>query len=172
MPYITNFTGSLTYDTINVIYDIEFDRLKMKFPGYHNVWVDDSESYISNYGVKLMGNYDSILIAGLGLGVMPYYIQENKECSVIDVIEINEDVIAAVNQLGHLDSSVNLIEDDIFTYIPTRNYDLIVLDIWWDGVYCQDDRDTQSPLMVTKYLEFLNIGGELNTPINGRVYTN
>lgn len=172
MPYITNFTGSLAYDTINVNYNSGRDTLEMYFPGYYNKWVDDEENYATNYGNIILGNYDSILIAGLGLGVMPYYIQENKECSVIDVVEINEDVIAAVNQLGHLSSSVNLIEDNILTYTPTRNYDLIVLDIWWDGIYCRDDRDAQSPLMVTKYLEFLNEGGTVSLPIKGLTYTN
>ena len=172
MPYITDFTGSLNYDTINVNYESGEDKLVMTFPGYYNKWVDDLENYATNYGNVVLGSYDSVLIAGLGLGVMPYYIQENKECSIIDVVEINEDVIEAVNQLGHLSSSVNLIEDDILTYIPTRNYDLIILDIWWDGIYCQDDRDAQSPLMVTKYLEYLNEGGKVSTPINGLIHTN
>lgn len=173
MAYMTDFTGSLSYDSVTVDYIPSRDLLKMSFPNYYEgrvVWIDNKENFWVRYSYYMVSSsFDSILIAGLGIGAMPYWVNANTTCSIIDVVEFNEDVISACNDIGHLDSSINVIQDDILTYIPSRNYDLIVLDTWWDGVPCQDEIDTEKPQLITKYQEYLNEDGALFIPIDGTV---
>ena len=67
-------------------------------------------------------SYDKILVGGLGLGLIPNHLA-NKSKSVIDVIENNKELIDWVNNEDYLDNSVNIIEADIFSYTPSKNYD-------------------------------------------------
>ena len=43
--------------------------------------------------------FDKILIVGLGLGLLPNYAKQVKNCSVIDVIENNSELISYVDYL-------------------------------------------------------------------------
>jgi|TARA_R110000744_G_scaffold40227_1_gene91221 hypothetical protein len=72
--------------------------------------------------------FDKILIVGLGMGLLPNYAKHIKNCSVIDVIEKNKEVIEYVD---YLDDSINIIEADAYDYIPLKKYDLIIFDLWW-----------------------------------------
>ena len=80
-------------------------------------------------GFKYDFTFDKILIAGLGLGLVPNYAKVVKNCSVIDVIENNSELISYVD---YLDDSINIIEDDAFNYTPNKTYDLILFDLWWN----------------------------------------
>lgn len=120
----------------------------------------DHPAYITGHNQELLDiNFDSALIIGLGIGVIPYIIQEF--CPVVDVVEIEQDIINCVNQFGHLDDNVSLINGDIETYIPTRNYDIIILDIWYGEI-----SEELTNLMIEKYKAYLNSGGFIYIPIN------
>jgi protein-L-isoaspartate O-methyltransferase len=119
----------------------------------------DNPDYILIYSQELLDvEYDSILIGGLGLGTQAYVSQDFAQ---VDVVEIDQNVIDINNELGYLNSNVNIINDDILTYTPTKTYDIIVLDIWWEGL-TEELTDT----LTTKYLPFVNEGGFLYFPIN------
>ena len=72
--------------------------------------------------------FDKILIGGLGLGLLPQYAKEVKNCSVIDVIENNQELIDYVD---YLESPINVIKGDALSYTPSKKYDLILIDLWW-----------------------------------------
>jgi len=72
--------------------------------------------------------YDKVLVLGLGLGLIPETLKVEKECSVVDVVDNNKELIDYVN---FIDESINVIEHDAFTYTPTKKYDLILVDLWW-----------------------------------------
>ena len=120
----------------------------------------DQTGYILGHNPGLLDiSFSSILIIGLGLGVIPYAVQDF--CAVVDVVESQQDVINCVNQLGHLNSNVNLILDNIETYVAEKTYDVIVLDIWYNDI-----TEELSNQMIEKYTRFLNNGGFLYIPIN------
>ena len=109
-----------------------------------------------------LGTDQAVYILGYSPGLLdidPYVVQDF--CAVVDVVESQQDVINCVNQLGHLNSNVNLILGDIETYVTEKAYDVIVLDIWYNDI-----TEELSNQMIEKYTQFLNAGGFLYIPIN------
>jgi hypothetical protein len=125
----------------------------------------DNPYYILQYSSELLDvEFDSILIGGLGLGVMPYLSQDFAQ---VDVVEINQDVIDLATQLGHLNENVNIIKDDIFTFSVEKTYDIVVIDAFYEAL-----SEETITLLEEKYLPFINEGGFLYIPINKGVTDN
>jgi hypothetical protein len=103
--------------------------------------------------------FDKILIIGLGMGLLPNYAKHVKNCSVIDVIEHNPELIEYVD---YLDSSINIIEADAYSYVPTTKYDLILLDIWWKESDLTEDVLND---LSNAYISYLNEGGKIIFPL-------
>jgi len=73
--------------------------------------------------------YDKVLVGGLGLGLVAEYLRTEKSCSVIDVIENNQELI---DYIDFLESPINIIKGDALSYTPSKKYDLILIDLWWE----------------------------------------
>ena len=65
---------------------------------------------------------------GLGLGLLAETLKVEKECSVVDVVDNNQELIDYVN---YIDDSITIEKADAFTYKPSKKYDLILVDLWW-----------------------------------------
>jgi 16S rRNA A1518/A1519 N6-dimethyltransferase RsmA/KsgA/DIM1 with predicted DNA glycosylase/AP lyase activity len=74
----------------------------------------------------------SVLINGLGLGVLLQALLNKPEVCDITVIEKSEDVIKLVSPTYLTDSRVTIINADAFEYKPPKNkrYDAVWHDIW------------------------------------------
>lgn len=119
----------------------------------------DNPDYITSYSQELLDvEFDSILIAGLGLGVQPYVCQDFAQ---VDVVENDQNIIDINNGLGYLNSNVTIIKDDIFTFSTEKIYDVIVLDIWWTS-----PGEEISNQLIEKFLPNLEPGGFIYIPIN------
>lgn len=119
----------------------------------------DNPYYILEYSSELLDvEFDSILIAGLGIGVMPYVCQDFAK---VDVVEINQNVIDLAKQLGHLNENVNIIHDDILTFSVEKTYDIVVIDAFYEAL-----SEERISLLEDKYMPFINEGGFLYIPIN------
>jgi len=107
-------------------------------------------------------SYDKVLVGGLGLGLIARYLKEKDNCSVVDVVDNNNELITWVNSEKLLDDSINVIEHDALTYTPTKKYDLILMDLWWD-----EDEITNAikNTLKTNYLSHLNTNGRLLLPL-------
>jgi protein-L-isoaspartate O-methyltransferase len=122
-------------------------------------FIMDNPDYITSYSEELLDvEYDSILIAGLGLGVQAYISQDFAQ---VDVIEFDQNIIDINKQLGYLNENVNIIKDDIFTFSTEKIYDVIVLDIWWKA-----PGEEISNQLIEKFLPHVNVGGFIYIPIN------
>ena len=163
-----NLTGlfdvELTQDIILNGYSIKKYN-NVNYIGLYNpegkVMTVDAPDYIIEYTPELLDvEFNSMLIGGLGIGVIPYVVQDFAE---VDVIENDQNIIDIVNQLGHLNENVNIINNDIFTFNIEKTYDIIVLDIWYEAL--TEDLSNQ---LIEKYLPFVNEGGFLYIPINAR----
>lgn len=129
-------------------------------------YLHDDLSYINGYCNKIPYlSFDSVLIGGLGLGIIPYYLENNTSCSIIDVIEINNDIINATSQLNHLSSS-NIVHFDFLNYYTDKKYDLIIADLWW---LKPDHFEIEREDIIDNYSHNLNEGGKIYLPITDEV---
>ena len=130
----------------------------------NRVYSDDNLLYLTEYCKELLNiDFNSILIAGLGLGNIPYQLKNNSSCSTIDVVDNNQEIIDLTMSAGYLDG-VNVINGDVFSYTPTQNYDIILLDVWLCPG-CIENMEAEISTLVTKYLPFLNDWGFVYVPI-------
>jgi len=110
--------------------------------------------------------YDKVLIAGLGFGLIPQTLSEVNNCSKIDVVEIDQEVIDYNISSGHLNSDIVIIKSDIFEYITNDKYDLIIIDTIWDE---NEMSEEQVQTLTSKFLTTnLNTGGVLYIPIKNK----
>ena len=110
-------------------------------------------------------SYDTVLIVGLGLGLVPQELSEVNKCSKIDVLEIDQEIIDYTISSGHLNSDINLIQGDIYNYTTTETYDLIIIDTIW---YEHEMTDEDYELLENRLLPNINTGGALYVPIKNK----
>lgn len=124
-----------------------------------NIYNEDDVDFIKYFYRKLFEtNFNSIFISGLGIGIVPLICQNTT--NIIDVVEIDEDVINFVTELGHLQTNVNIINGDVNYFTPTKQYDIIIFDHW--GVSALQSEKNN---LIDTYQEFLNPNGILTFPI-------
>ena len=104
-------------------------------------------------------SYDSVLVGGLGLGLIPQYLHTQGKS--VDVIEIDTELIDYVD---FIDSSINVIHGDIFTYNSNSKYDLIVVDLWWEEDEITDQHKSD---LLANWSDNLNPGGKIVLPVAG-----
>lgn len=130
---------------------------------YGNLFLGGCDSCSSFYKDSFDGfSYDSVLVAGLGFGLIPQELITEKNCSKVDVVEINQEVINYNNTSGHLDSNINLIQGDIHSYTTSEMYDLILIDTIWQESEMTED---QWQALVTRFTNNLNTNGVIYSPI-------
>jgi spermidine synthase len=106
--------------------------------------------------------FDTVLVGGLGLGLIPEYLKTQENCSVVDVVEINNELISWVNSEGFLDNTINIIEGDIYSYSTSNKYDLIIIDLWWDENEISEQNKTD---LLANWSDNLNVGGKIILPV-------
>jgi hypothetical protein len=126
---------------------------------YYNILSIDTNDMVKKFAKRLIGkNFNSILISGLGLGILPYLCQNTTE--VVDVIELESEVIDIVNQIEHLKSNVKIINSSIWDFTTDSRYDVILFDHWMSYA-------TQNEIenLKNKFQQNLNEGGIITIPI-------
>jgi hypothetical protein len=105
--------------------------------------------------------WGDILVLGLGLGILPHYIKENKSPTSIDVVESDAEIISTVDWIK---SGVNKIEANEWSYTPSKTYDIIIADLWAEP---SDITTDQKNTLISNYSSHLKTGGKLIIPISG-----
>jgi len=103
--------------------------------------------------------FDKILILGLGLGLLPNYAKHVKNCSVVDVVESNQELIDYVD---YLDEDIGIIKHDAFTYKPSKKYDLVLVDLWWGHENITEDIISS---LDNNYKSYLEDNGKILIPV-------
>lgn len=85
---------------------------------------DSPERYAENKLLKQEMSGE-VLLCGLGLGILPLTLQDKKEITKIDVVEIEKEFIEASPKFS---DKVSVIHSDIFDF--KGEYDYIYIDIW------------------------------------------
>ena len=105
--------------------------------------------------------WGDILYLGLHLGVVPDYIYNNKSINSIDVIEGNAEL---VNHITWINNNINVINDNPWTYTPSKTYDIIICDLW---AMPDDITQDNKTALVNNYNNHLKSGGKIIIPISG-----
>ena len=165
---LQNYTGT-TFD----VYKDQEGVTIMKFSS--GEWLKNEEQYANLFLGKCDAcasffkdsfkdfAFDSVLIAGLGFGLIPQELSEVNKCSKIDVVEINQEIIDYNISSGHLNSSINIIKGDIFEHTTTEKYDLILIDTIWQEAEMPEVKYQE--LVSRFYNTNLNKEGALYTPV-------
>ena len=107
--------------------------------------------------------WGDVLVLGLGLGAVPQYIIENKSPSSVDVVEENAQIISTVTWL---DSDINVINSNEFSYTTDKEYDIIICDIFAEpSDVTQDNKDT----LFSNYNGNLKAGGRIIIPVTEEI---
>jgi len=101
--------------------------------------------------------HGTVLIAGLGLGIVTLMIQDKPDVEKVFIVERYEGVIELVKPRIPLNNKVRLIVGDIFRWYPKKGvkFDTIYFDIW-DNI-CGDDWEGMKRLH-RRFCRFLNRG--------------
>ena len=142
---------------------IYMENNKLNFSIDDTFYLTDDIGYPKEFCHRMLDfKFNSILIGGLGLGLVPYYLENYKSIFNIDVIEINQDVINVVEELDHLkNTSISL--GDVYNYGITKKYDLILIDLWW---LPEDFTESDKMKLLHKYQSNLTDKGKIYFPIN------
>jgi len=90
-------------------------------------YVGDCESCGWNLDTYDEVTWGDVLYLGLYLGNTPDYIWNNKSVTSLDIIESDQEII---DYVSWIDSNINIIQHDEWTYTPNKEYDLILCDLW------------------------------------------
>jgi len=103
-----------------------------------------------------------ILVIGLEIGCIPHWLVNVCPISNIDVVESNTELVNAVKSMGYLPNKVKIINSDIFLHTPSKKYDIIITDTWWE-----DDEETLSEIELLRqnYNPYLKSNGKFYTPM-------
>ena len=100
--------------------------------------MDNSENEAAQANAFLSAATGDVLLAGLGIGMVLQPLIDNRNVTGITIIEKYQEVIDLVSP--HIPSSklINIINDDIYTWSPDKNYDVA----WFDSyIYPQDGNE-------------------------------
>ena len=103
--------------------------------------------------------YDKVLVLGLGLGLVPETLKVEKGCSVVDVVDNNQELIDYVD---FIDESIGVIKHDALTYTPDKKYDFILVDLWWGH---EDITQEIIDNIESNYKPYLEDNGKILIPI-------
>jgi len=105
--------------------------------------------------------WGDILYLGLYLGNAPDYIYKNKSVTSLDVIEEDQEIIDYVTWI---DSNINVIQGDEWSYTTSKKYDIIICDLWaMDRDVTEDHKTT----LLNNYTNNLKSGGKIIIPTSG-----
>jgi len=166
---INKITKAVDADNSEVI-----SELKYKSDIIHKYYNKEIEAKIKTGSCDTCGHDDlqaafngatwgDILVLGLGLGVVPEYIIDNKSPNSVDVVEENAQIISKVTWL---DSDINVINGNEFSYTTDKKYDIIICDIFAEPTdVTEDNKDT----LLSNYSSNLKAGGRIIIPVTEEI---
>jgi len=133
MPFFTNSENivNTTGEKFEIIKDTKDVYFSCTQESATQIGRYRSDNYVSHMTTLLTeSNYANVLVSGLGLGVIPQWLCENKN-SLVDVVEIDTELVNAIKSMNYLHENINIVNADINSYSTPVLYDLIYFDHWF-----------------------------------------
>jgi hypothetical protein len=148
---------------------IFFKNLGSVFPDSLNSYTDN-DYFINVYGKRLINlTNKNILFLGLGLGLMPFSLQNTNNNIV--VIEKDQNLISIISSYAYLGNNVQIIQGDIFDMrletTLSNSFDYIVSDIHYS---CDSNYYTEKDLIINNYNDNLLTNGIIYFPVEDFIY--
>lgn len=118
--------------------------------------MDNSDIEAAQASAFLSAATGDVLLAGLGIGMVLEPLVNNRNVTSITIIEKYQEVIDLVSP--HIVSSklIRIINDDIYTWSPDKNYDVA----WFDSyVYPQDGDEPLGDYLVAMTNKYRTVVG-------------
>jgi len=84
--------------------------------------------------------HGDVLIAGLGIGLIVLPIMNKEDVISIDIVEKYQEIIDLIKPQLPLNGKVNVIHQDMISFVPTKKYDIIYFDTLPEKQYLEDDK--------------------------------
>ena len=96
-------------------------------------WMSADQAEVSGMDAHAKAAYGDVLIAGLGLGILPWLAAKNPNVKTITVVEIRHEVIQLIAPVV-ANEKIEIVSGDVWDHIDESPgaYDFIDLDIWPD----------------------------------------
>jgi hypothetical protein len=148
---------------------IFFKNLGSVFPDTLNSYTDN-DYFIYGYSKQLVGlTNKNILFLGLGLGLMPLFLQNTN--NNIAIIEKDQNLISIITSYGYLANNVHIYQGDIFDMrlelTLTNSFDYIVSDIHYS---CDNTYYLEKNLIIDNYKDNLITNGIIYFPVENFIY--
>lgn len=148
---------------------IFFKNLGSVFPDSLNSYTDN-DYFINVYGKQIKDiTNKNILFLGLGLGLMPFYLQSTNNNIV--VIERDQNLISIINSYGYLSSNVTTIQGDVFDMrletTLSNTFDYVISDIHYS---CNENYYSEKNLIINNYNDNIITNGLIYFPVEDYIY--
>lgn len=131
---VYHMEGVMGYEQLQVLKPIEFSRLQVKDPGskWKTLMVDDPMHWLGMQELASLAMPGSVLVAGLGLGLILHHLVKRDDIDKIVVIEIDPEVISFISPYIPKDSRINIINANFFTFCFDNkvHYNTAIIDLW------------------------------------------
>lgn len=155
--YKVNVPNGISGDYKVVVTNSKFDGETVLYQFIDNKWMnimDDGDIESKQATAFLTAATGDVLLAGLGLGVVLQPLIDNQNVTSITVIEKYQEVIDLVSPHIVSSKTINIINDDIYTWTPDKNYDVA----WFDSyVYPQDGDDPLGTYLSSMTKKYRNV---------------
>lgn len=123
----------LGYELFQVKNPIEVTSLQVKdHRGWTTLMVDDPLHWLGMGELASLASPGTILVAGLGMGLILYQLVKRQDITSIKVVEIDAELIGFIRPYLPADTRIEICERDFFSYIQTTAdmFDTAILDLW------------------------------------------
>jgi len=130
--------------------------------------MDNSDIEATQASAFLSTATGDVLLAGLGIGMVLEPLVNNRNVTSITIIEKYQEVIDLVSPHIVSSKSIRIINDDLYTWSPDKNYDVA----WFDSyVYPQDGNEPLGDYLVDMTNKYRTVVGSAYFWPGGSVIT-
>lgn len=118
-----------------------------------SVVMSDTEMEKRTNAAFVRNAHGKVLIGGLGIGLILLAVQDKADVEKITVIEKRREVIDLMSNQLPLNDKVDIVNADVFEYVPAEKYNTIYMDIW--NYINQDVYWEQMKPLISRYRKYL-----------------
>ncbi|MCP6727390.1 MAG: hypothetical protein KJI69_05275 [Patescibacteria group bacterium] len=134
--------------------------IKLVDKSKHDIVMSDTPMELDTNDNFVKAAFGSVLIGGLGLGLILMAIQSKKEVKSILVYEKEKEIIDLIEKRLPLNKKVTILNENIYDVAPKAGFDTIYFDIW--NNICSDNYEDMK-LLHRKWRNKLNKDGWMSS---------
>ena len=125
---------------------------EQRVDGRWTTWMSADQPEVSAMAAHASAARGDILVAGLGLGILPWLAAKNPSVQSITVIEIRPEVISLIWPIVENDKTT-VIQGDLWAHINEKSetYDFIDIDVWAElgraVMECEEAKEIAAPAL-------------------------